>query len=422
MRHQTYAVFSKHDNRAKAHPTDWACAVALAAAPEVILQKVNGMNGLILLPMVRFTRLSVCASIAILMSACALTPGTYIGDPDTTARRMEEQGAPPGALKTITPQLIQEEKQKQSVEVREDVQRLFATPQPYTIGPGDILNIMVWNHPELALTGASSGNVNDYASESEVGNGYNVSSDGTIQFPFLGSVKVAGMTEAQVRNTMTQSLSRYLNAPQLTVRIQAYRSGRVYADGAVSKPGLLALNDIPLTLPEAISRAGGFTPEADRSSIILSRNGVATRISLPQLSRLGLDPSRIMLQNGDVLRVSSREESKVYLLGDVFAPRAQPMNDGELSLAQALGEAGGVNPETGNPRQIYVIRKGDANHPEIYHLDAKSPTAFVLASQFVLQPHDMVFVDPAAVVRWNRVISMILPSYGAVYTTREMTR
>ncbi len=386
------------------------------------IRKVNRMNCLVFLPLGRMIRLSAVALLAGILSACALTPGMYIGDPEATAQRIEADGAPPGALKTITRELIEEQKQERKAEVREDVQRLFGTEGPYRIGPGDILNIVVWNHPELEITGASSGNVNDYTSQAEVGNGYNVSKDGYIQYPFLGAVKVAGMTEMQLRDHLTSGLARFINRPQITVRVQAYRNGRVYADGELNRPGLLALNDIPMTLPEAISRAGGFTENADRSSLLLSRNGVSTRISLPELSRMGVNPAQILLKDGDLLRVASREESKVFLMGDVFAPRAQPMYDGHLTLAQALGEAGGVNPETGNPRQIYILRKGEQDQPEIYHLDAKLPTAFVLAAQFELQPQDVVFIDPAAVVRWNRVISMLLPSYGAVYTTREMTR
>jgi polysaccharide export outer membrane protein len=69
-----------------------------------------------------------------------------------------------------------------------------------------------------------------------------------------------------------------------------------------------------------------------------------------------------------------------------------------------------------------VLRKGLEGKAEIYHLDASKPTALVLAADFELRGRDIVFVDPAPIVRWNRVISMLLPSYGAIFTTRDMTR
>lgn len=369
--------------------------------------------------------LTMTVVLAALLSACSMAPGMYMGKPADAAKAVKAfntEGAPEGALMTISPELIQQQRAAQTTEIKQEIRRLFGVAQPYKVGPGDILNIVVWNHPELALAPAGSNITITTTGETEVGNGYNVSSEGLIQFPFVGIINVAGLTENEIRLLLIRRLSPFLHEPQLTVRIQAYRNGRVYVDGEVRNPGLIAINDIPMTLPEAINRAGGMTADADRSSVVLTRNGLATPISLPQLTRSGVSPSQIMLTNGDLLRVVHRDETKVFMLGDVHTPRAQALHDGQLTLAQALGEAGGVNPETGNARQIYVIRKGENGNAEIYHLDASLPTAFVLAADFELKGRDMVFVDPAPIVRWNRVISMLLPSYGAVSATRDMTR
>src|SRR3546814_11329325 len=66
-----------------------------------------------------------------------------------------------------------------------------------------------------------------------VGKGYNVNPDGTIQFPFIGPIKVAGLTENEARELLTKRLSKYVQDPQITVRVQAYRNGRIYVDGEV---------------------------------------------------------------------------------------------------------------------------------------------------------------------------------------------
>lgn len=364
---------------------------------------------------------AMICSLAIL-SACSMSPGMYMGKPDDVAKALKEEGAPPGALMTISPQLIEQQRAEMNAGVTQEIERLFGTPTEYKIGPGDVLNIIIWNHPELALPMAGSNITTNTPSIADVGNGYNVSSDGLIQFPFVGTVKVSNLTEYEVRSLLIRRLAQYISEPQLTVRIQAYRNGRIYVDGEVRNPGLLTMNDIPMTLPEAINRAGGLTPEADRSSVILTRNGIATHINMPLLTRSGVSPTQIMMANGDLLRVVNRNDSKVFMLGDVHSPRSQPLLDGQLTLAQALGEASGINPETGNPRQVYVIRKGTNGNAEIYHLDASVPTAYVLAADFELKARDMVFVDPAPIVRWNRVITMLLPSYGAISVTRDMTR
>jgi len=259
-----------------------------------------------------------------------------------------------------------------------------------------------------------------------VGNGYNVSPDGFIQFPLIGNFKINGLTEIQAAEQISRRLAKYINNPQVTLRVQAYRAGRVYVDGEVRMPGLQAINDIPMSLPEAISRAGGLTSTADRATVAVSRDGVTTVINLPQLTAQGVNPSRIMLAAGDMVRVGSRDDSKVYVMGEVTRPMALPLNSGRLTLNEALGESGGVNPVSGDPRQIYVVRSrsgdgvtADATLPEIYHLNASSPVAYALAEGFELQSRDVVFVDPVPLVLWNRVISLILPSAQAVTTTRS---
>jgi polysaccharide export outer membrane protein len=256
---------------------------------------------------------------------------------------------------------------------------------------------------------------------SPVGNGYNVSTEGLIQYPYVGVLKVGGLTENGARELLITRLAQYIKAPQVTVRIQSFRSGRVYFDGEVRLPGLQSINDIPLTLPEAIGRAGGFTATADRSSIALTRNGKTVNINLPMLIERGVNPARILMSNGDLINVNSREEAKVFVLGEVQRFGTLHLRNGHLTLNEALGDSGGVNPSSGDPRQVFVVRAANSDQPEIFHLDARSPIAFALAEGFELQSRDVIYVDPVPVVRWNRVISLILPSAQAI-TTVSATR
>lgn len=345
------------------------------------------------------------------------------------------QAPPAGAVVSITPDLIRQQRSEQKTEVDDDVQRLFGQAKPYTIGPADVVNIVVWNHPELVLAPAGATLTTDAAGLAVVGNGYNVSTDGLIQFPMLGTVKIAGLTENQARSLLTQRLSKFLQDPQVTLRVQAYRAGRVYVDGEVRIPGLQAINDIAMTLPEAISRAGGLTPSADRSTIAITRNGTTTEVNMPQLTAMGVNPTRILLAAGDMVRVGNRDDAKVYVMGEVTRPAALPLRNGRLTLNEALGESGGINATSGDPRQIYVVRSRSGNQgasaavagatsagPEIYHLDAQSPLAYALAEGFALQARDVVYVDPVPLVRWNRVISLVLPSAQAVNVTRDATK
>ena len=376
-----------------------------------------------------FARWPVAALMLAWLGGCALAPGLSIGKgvqqssqaaSSVGAQSQDGQSPPPGALLAITPELINQQRAMRKAELGNDVKNLFGEPKAYGIGPGDILNIVVWNHPEMVLA-----------------SGYNVSPEGLIQFPLLGTFKIAGMTEIRAREELTRRLAKFLQDPQITLRVQDYRNGRVYVDGEVRSPGQQAINDIPMTLPEVIGRAGGFTATADRTTIAVTRKGATTVVNMQQLVDLGVNPSRIMLASGDLVRVGNSDDTKVYVLGEVTQPLALPLRNGRLTLNQALGESLGINPVSGDPRQIYIVRSRNGDRgastpsdsgssaspttPEIYHLDAHSPTAYALAEGFELKPRDVVFVDPVPLVLWNRVISLILPSAAGINATRAVT-
>ena len=382
----------------------------------------------------------LCASVV--LSACAYAPGMYVGNAlpasdgpssnpwsitqargassstSASATTPSEATPPPGGLITITPALIRQQVASRNTDITPEVKKLFDSAKPYVIGAGDVLNIVVWDHPELAIAAAGS-LATDAGSLAAVGNGYNVSPQGLIQFPYVGTLKLAGLTEYEARDLLSGRLAKIIKDPQVTLRIQSYRSGRVYLDGEVRTPGLQAVNDIPMTLPEAIGRAGGFTANADRSSIAITRNGSTAMVNLPLLTERGINPSGILLGSGDLVRVLSQGDARVFVLGEVLRPATQTLRNGRLTLNEALGDSGGINPASGDPRQIFVVRAANTLQPEIYHLDAQSPTAYALAEGFELQARDVVYVDPVPVVRWNRVISMILPSAQAVSVTRS---
>lgn len=372
------------------------------------------------------------------LAGCAYAPGMYVGKTDSEADRASrpwslsqfpyfgsdpkteaQEAPPPGQFIPITLDLIRQQRAQRSSDIAPGVKELFDLAKPYQIGAGDVLNIVVWDHPELAIAAAGS-LATDAGSLAAVGNGHNVSPEGLIQFPYVGVLKLAGLTEYEARDLLIKRLAKFIKDPQVTVRVQSYRSGRLYIDGEVRNPGLQALNDIPMTLAEAIGRAGGFAATADRSAIAITRNGSTTTVNLPQLIARGINPTSVLLRHGDLVRVLSREESKVFLLGEVTRANTQTLRDGKLTLNEALGESGGINQNSGDPRQVFVIRAANSERPEIYHLDARSPSAYALAEGFDLQARDVIYVDPVPVVRWNRIISLILPSAQAVTTTRSV--
>ncbi|WP_458368220.1 polysaccharide biosynthesis/export family protein [Paraburkholderia madseniana] len=303
----------------------------------------------------------------------------------------------------------------------EQTQKLTAQPSAYTLGVGDVLQITVWDHPEFAAAQPPQSQAPTRASDPIAG--FVVDESGNLQFPFIGALHVEGERIEQVQRDLKRALVKVFVDPQVTVRIASYRAKQVYVDGEVHTPGSLTLNDIPMTLYEAINRAGGFSPTADQSRLVLVRNGRSYPLNLPQMLDSGQSPSNIILQSGDLLRVVSRDENGVFVMGEVNKPAtALPMRDGRLTLSDAISQAGSFNTSSADAAQLYVIRGLTGTSSQVFHLDAHSPVSMLLANQFELQPKDIVYVDGNGLVRFNRVLTLLLPALNAGLTAAIVTK
>ena len=297
----------------------------------------------------------------------------------------------------------------------------------YHVGPRDILVITVWEHPELTLPAG------EFRSADTAGTV--IGEDGNLFFPLAGVIKAGGKTVEEIRSELTKKLSVYIEKVQLDVRVASYRSQRVYVVGEVVTPGIQAVKDIPLTVLEAINSSGGLGPEADSRNITLTRDGKTYNINLLALYEGGDISQNVLLQNGDVLNVPDRQFNKVFVLGETnivnsFSAgtnssqrsRSVLMNKGRMTLSEAISEGGGLNQETADAARIFVFRAGSSNgNPEIFHLDAKSPDAFLLAERFPLQPHDIVYVDRAEGIRWNQILNQIQPTVNLLNSLHSGT-
>jgi polysaccharide export outer membrane protein len=350
--------------------------------------------------------------VALLAAGCA-SPGKKM----PTTGPATEASLPAVELVAITPAVLAAQQAARPDAVAA-VKDLLATPKPYTLGPGDILSVTVFDYPQMDLAGAKATLLLGATEPGVVTDGYAVASDGTIQFAYAGAVKVAGLTPADARTALVKQLAKYIKDPQVILRVQAYRSQRVYVDGAVQQGGPKPIDDLPMTLAEALSRAGGIAPLGDASQVTITRGEKQYVANLPRLTAAGVSPTRLLLANGDLVRVAPRADNKVFVMGEVTKPAAVELRDGSLSLNEALGEAGGMNQLSANAGEVYVVRgAGQAGTtPQVFHLNAKNPVALAYAESFPLLPKDVVFVDSSTVARFGRVVSTIVPAAASVAT------
>lgn len=349
------------------------------------------------------------------LSGCALSPGTHYGGREQSEVKIPVQQGQEVAtanvqVQQITAELIIDMFKAARPPRAADGNAASKQPTPadlvaetinYTLGPGDIISIIVWDHPELT-TPAGTFRTAEQA-------GTVVAEDGTIFFPYAGVLKVVGMTTRQVRDILANKLAKYIEKVQIDVRMAQFRSKRIYVVGEVAKSGIQDITDIPMNILEAVNRAGGFTPDADFSRVLLTRRGTTYRVDIQSMYEEGATEQNAMLEPGDIINVPDRSYNKIFVLGEVAKPGSMIMNKKRSTLAEALSDAGYVNQNSANPRWIYVMR-GDSDQPELFHLDGRTPDAMLLADRFPLKPRDIVYVDAAEVVRWNRVISNILPT------------
>jgi polysaccharide biosynthesis/export protein len=343
-----------------------------------------------------------------LLSGCALAPGMRM-DERAAANRARKSGARGAAytVEPITARLIASLAEARS---REDT--LFpdplgsAPPAPYTVAPHDVLQVTVWAHPELTVP------TGQFRSPEE--NGIPVLVDGTMYYPYVGIIEVAGKTLRDVRSILASRLAAVIPNPQLDVRIAAFRGKKVQVTGEVVAPTTVPLTDVPMRVQDALAIARGVGPEADLSGVTLLRDGKVHRLDLLAFYEKGVTSQNWLLRDGDVINVPDRNRHRVFVMGEVRRPQAKLMVKRRMTLAEAIGEAEGFEPTAANVEKIYVIR-GDFEAPEIYRLDAGSADALLLATQFELKPRDVVYVSTYELTRWNRVINQLVPTVQTLF-------
>jgi polysaccharide export outer membrane protein len=296
-----------------------------------------------------------------------------------------------------------------------------------TASPGDVLRVRIFERYAGGIFPTVSNPV-----ASDLGNQI-VSPAGTIEVPFVGTVRVAGLDLRQIEREIETRLAGKAKQPQVIAEFVADRTNTVMVSGNVRNPGRLSMGEGLRTVVDAINRAGGVAPPgaaqatatpanvealADQPppppsgpsqvEVVVRREG---RVVLAkQLSEL-LAGADIALEKGDEIVVRPNSQV-VTVLGAVGKAGNVPVTKPNMSLADALGEAQGLLDLRANKTGLYVFRLGDVQddphaRARIFRLDFMQPVSMFVAQQFGVQPRDVIFVANAPLREYDKVLESL---------------
>jgi polysaccharide export outer membrane protein len=292
------------------------------------------------------------------------------------------------------------------------------------VGVGDVLNISIFEAAPGGLftpgqaAGARPGNFVDLPAQA-------VDQKGSIYVPYAGEIPAAARTIPEIQQAIVARLRNRAIEPQVVVSLNQQHSSVVSVLGDVNTPGVLALNSVGERMLALIARAGGPKFEAVESYVTLQRDGQRVKVLL---SRVVHDPrENIFIRPNDVIFLT-RESPTFTALGalnqNVFGFNSEISFDVEtLTLAQAMGKAGGLNDQQSDPSELYVYRYEDRHFlekfgvdttkftlekiPTIYRLNLRDPSGMLLAVAFQMRTKDVMYVANAKVVDYYKLLLLI---------------
>lgn len=239
----------------------------------------------------------------------------------------------------------------------------------YVIGPEDVIQVIVWG--------------NDQLTKSLV-----VRPDGNISFPLLNDIPAAGLTAMELQRLIVDRLTRYMEAPSVTVIVATVNSFKVYVKGEVKNPGLHSLKQ-ETTLLEFMTMVGGATDSADLGKAYLLRKGEKLDIDFYALLAEGNVGKNVALVPGDFIFVPDNFNSRIVVTGEVQQPQIVPYREG-LTVMDVLLRAGGFTKFAARNRTKIIRRNGDSQQEIRVRL--KDFNEGKIEENILLAPGDTVIV------------------------------
>lgn len=303
------------------------------------------------------------------------------------------------------------------------------SPPSYVIGPGDVLEVSLWEAPPAVLFGATVVDPRTGLTSTRQTTlpEQIVNANGIINVPFAGMVPVAGKTPQQIEAEIARRLSGKANQPQVLVRVIRNATQNVTVVGEVAQAMRMPLSAKGERLLDAVAAAGGVRQPVGKITLQLARAGKV--LSMP-LEKVIQDPRQnVFLQPGDVVTALFQPLSFTSL-GATGRNEEILFEATGLTLAQALGRMAGVRDLQADAQGIFIFRfeepeilmmdakslpaTPEGKVPVVYRVDLKDPRSFLVAQNFPMKNKDVVYVANAPAAELQKFLNILTSSLFTV--------
>lgn len=291
---------------------------------------------------------------------------------------------------------------------------------PVSLSSGDVLRVRISESKEGGLFAPLAGGGTLF-------DNVRVDHKGTISIPYAGRVKVAGLDPQRVEDRLRSRLAGVTFEPQVYVELVSDRGSSVLVSGDVKSPGRFSMMDGPMTLIDAVARAGGPAKSAHQTDVVVRRGKAVTRVSLARVQ----SGQNMQLRAGD--EVILETNAKVFnAMGAVKQTGQVEFSKSNPTLLDALSQVGGLDNNNSSNTGVFVFRLReekawvDSNDkwqegPVIFKFNMSKPEMMFIAQAFGVKPDDTIYVTTAPSIEWTRSLQPIATTLSTVKGTISLS-
>jgi len=295
------------------------------------------------------------------------------------------------------------------------------------IGPGDVLNITIFEAgvslfgrtaTRLGATGTRPTAAAESASAQSLP-GVRVDDQGYIRMPFVGRLRAAGSTPAELQARIRSGLLGKSQDPQVLVAVDDSLTNSVVLAGELNRPGRFVLRTNRETVNDTVALAGGYKGDAKDLIARVERGGESFQVRLSDL--LDTPQADLRVAPGDRITLISRPQS-FSIMGAPNRSEQVRFPRGRVTLSEAVALGGGANPNQGDAAAVFVFRyvpgQRGAEEPVVYHFNMMKPGAMFLSQRFAMNDQDLLYIGNAQANQPTKLIQLISQLFVPVTTLR----